>query len=268
MFDWDSTTWPKIYKMLRAVVEILLLTIAIYQVNRFFRGTRGAKILLGILVVLVGLAVLITLFKLEVMAWIIMQVIAPGALVGLLVIFQPEIRAFLAKVGSNSLFSPFAQVQQNEFFDNLCQSVKQLSNKRIGALFALERSISLKDHAETGVEIDALFSPELTLTIFFPKTTLHDGGMIIHKERIVAAGCVFPVSRREMNDRSLGLRHRSAVGITEESDSIAIVVSEETGHISLAHAGKLERNLSAEEFRVRLEELMNQKEIEDETTAD
>lgn len=269
MPDWISTTWTTIAPYLRASVEILLLTVGIYQVNRFFRGTRAAKILLGILVVLVGLALLITLFKLQVIAWIIMQVIAPGALVGLLVIFQPELRRGLAKLGSNPWFSSFVKGKKSEFLENFCKAAGQLSAKRYGALFAIQRSMDLKEHGETGVEVDALFTPELTSTIFFPKTTLHDGGVIINNERIAAAGCVFPVSKREMSDRSLGLRHRSAVGISEESDAIAVVVSEETGYISIAHGGKLERNLSAENFRIRLEELMRQKsEPKHEITSD
>ncbi len=258
MWDWLSTTWDSFATSFRAIVEILLLAVGIYQINRLFHKTRGARILLGILVVLVGLALLITLFKLKVIAWIILQVLAPGAVVGLLVIFQPELRNGLAKLGSNPLFASFVKVQQNEFFDNLCKSVVQLSNKRIGALFAIERGISLKGEVETGVTMDALFSPELALTIFFPKTALHDGGIVINNDRIVAAACVFPVTNREMNDRTLGLRHRSAIGVTEETDAISVVVSEETGAISIAYMGRLERNLAPEAFRARLGELIHQ----------
>lgn len=258
MWDWISATWNNISTSFRAIVEIFLLTVAIYQINRLFHATRGARILLGGLVVLVGVVLLIILFKLKVIAWIIMQILAPGAVVGLLVIFQPELRNGLARLGSRSWFSSFVKVQRNEFYDNLCKAVSNLSNKRFGALFAIEREISLKPQTESGVMMDALFSPELCMNVFYPKTALHDGGVVLSNERIAAAACVFPVSQRELSDRTLGLRHRAGIGISEESDAIVIVVSEETGSVSIAHGGKLERNLDPEEFKKRLHELVHQ----------
>ena len=129
----------------------------------------------------------------------------------------------------------------------------QLSKKRFGALFALERTISLKEIQQTGVEIGGELSVELAMTLFFPKSALHDGGVVLDEERIVAAGCVFPVTQRDMTDRSLGLRHRAAIGLTEETDAVAVVVSEETGTISIAVDGQLERFKDEHEFRERLE---------------
>lgn len=257
MWDWISTTWDSISSSFRAIVEIILLTVAIYQINRLFHATRGARILLGGLVVLVGVVLLIILFKLKVIAWIIMQILAPGAVVGLLVIFQPELRNGLARLGSRSWFSSFVKVQKNEFYENLCKTAYALSSKRIGGLFAIEREISLKKQVENGVILDAIFSQELCMSIFFPKSPLHDGGIILSSERISAVACVFPVSERELADKTLGLRHRSAMGITEETDAIAIVVSEETGNVSLAYGGKLQRNLSQDDFKKRLQELIH-----------
>jgi diadenylate cyclase len=122
-------------------------------------------------------------------------------------------------------------------------------------LFAIERSISLKPHLDTGVLLDSAFSPELALTIFHPKTPLHDGGMVIAQDRVAGAGCVFPVSQKELTDRSIGLRHRAGIGVTEETDCVSVVVSEETGSISLCMDGELLRDLEPEQFRERMEEI-------------
>jgi diadenylate cyclase len=131
----------------------------------------------------------------------------------------------------------------------------------------LERGIDLKQYLETGTDMDCILSPELIYTVFYSGTTLHDGGMVIRlaDERILGAGCVFPLNQRELSDQSIGLRHRAAMGITEESDAIAIVVSEETGHVSIAVAGKLERDLKEEKLRERLNELLSNQEHEEES---
>jgi len=195
--------------------------------------------------------------------WWLLKHILLGLALALLIIFQPELRNALARLGSSKLFS-FSQTQRHEFFDVFADAVSQLSKKRIGALFAFERAISLKDHLETGVELDAAFSPEFAMTIFHPKTALHDGGMVIAQNRVAGAGCVFPVSSRELADRTTGLRHRAALGITEETDCVAVVVSEETGQISIAIDGKLFRGLSEDEFRLKMEAIFLPKEKNDE----
>ena len=137
--------------------------------------------------------------------------------------------------------------------ESFIEAVKELSNKRIGALFAMERGISLKEHRETGVELDAEFTKELAMTIFFPKTALHDGGMILSDRRVAAASCVFPVSAKELKDRTLGLRHRAAIGLTEVTDALAVVVSEETGSISVCVDGNIYKDLKTSELRKKLE---------------
>jgi len=148
--------------------------------------------------------------------------------------------------------------------------VETLSGRRTGALIALERGIDLKQYLETGTEMDCVMSLELVSTIFYSGTTLHDGGMVIRvaDERISGAGCVFPLNQRELGDQSIGLRHRAAMGITEESDAIALVVSEETGAISIAVGGKLERDLGEEELKVRLKELLSNQEHNDEESEE
>ncbi|MEJ6572394.1 MAG: diadenylate cyclase CdaA [Akkermansiaceae bacterium] len=234
-------------------VEILILWFGLYQIYRAFKKTRGARILLGLVLLLMVLSLLSLVLELEVIWWLLYKVLALMAF-GLIIIFQPELRNALARLGSSKLFL-FSQTQKHEFLDTIADAVGQLSKKRIGALFAFERSISLKEHLETGVELDAVLSPEFALTVFHPKTVLHDGGMIIAQNRVAGAGCVFPVSSRELADRSTGLRHRAAIGVTEETDCVAVVVSEETGQVSVCVDGKLVRNLSDEEFREKMESI-------------
>ena len=172
-------------------------------------------------------------------------------------------RRALAELGSSSFF--FFGKRNTDLIDKLCAAVELLSNKRFGALIAIETEEELRSYLETGVEIDAAFSSELLLTIFHPKTALHDGGMILTQERVRGAACVFPVSQRELLDRSIGLRHRAGIGITEETDAIAIVVSEETGDVSLCHRGKMEQDIDREQLRERLEELLQVHKDEDGT---
>jgi diadenylate cyclase len=246
----------------RAVLEILIIWVCLYQIYRAFKNTRGARILVGLALLLMVLSSVSLILDLKVIWWFMKNLLV-GMAAASLIIFQPELRNALAKLGSSKLFS-FSQTQRHEFLDTFAQAVSQLSKKRIGALFAFERSISLREHLKTGVEIDALFSPEFALTVFCPKTVLHDGGMIISQNRVAGAGCVFPVSSRELADRSTGLRHRAAIGVTEEADCVAVVVSEETGQVSICVDGKLTRNLSEDAFRKKMEDIFLPKEIKHE----
>ncbi|MDB4265503.1 diadenylate cyclase CdaA [bacterium] len=237
----------------RAAVEILVLWILIYQIYRVFRATRGARILVGFTVVVIIFTLASQVLELKVIEWIIKSAAAVLAF-ALLIIFQPELRSGLAKLGSANLFS-FSTTQQKAFLELLTESVVKLSKKRFGALFAIERSISLEDFEATGVPIDSVLSVELVATIFHPKTALHDGGLILKKERIASASCIFPVSQKDLSDRSLGLRHRAGFGISEETDAVAVIVSEETGAISIVVEGKIYRGLTEKTFREKLEEI-------------
>ncbi len=237
----------------RAGAEILVLWILIYQIFRVFRATRGARILVGLAVMVLALTFASRVLELQVIEWIIKSAAAVLAF-ALLIIFQPELRNGLARLGSTKFFS-FTTSQQKVFLETLADAVVKLSNKRFGALFAMERSISLEDFESTGVIMDSQLSVELLVTIFHPKTALHDGGVILKKEKIAAAACIFPVSQKQISDRSLGLRHRAGFGVSEESDAVAIVVSEETGSISILVDGKISRNLSEADFREKLNDL-------------
>jgi diadenylate cyclase len=245
--------WEIIGKHWRDGIEILVLASCLYLIYRSFRATRGAQILVGLGFVLVALALVTQLFQFEVIGWLITRSAAVLAF-ALLVIFQPELRNALARLGSSQIFS-FSSKRRLAFVERLADAVVMLSKKRIGALFAIERDISLKEQLETGVLLDARFSAELAMSIFFPKSPLHDGGMIIADDRVAGAACVFPVTEKEMQDRSTGLRHRAAIGLTERTDAIAIVVSEETGSISISENGLLQRNLTENQFRERISEI-------------
>jgi len=246
MWDFIQTHW-------RDALEILILWIGIYQLYRVFKATRGAQILVGFAVLLIMLTLLSQVFELQVIGWIITHATF-FLVISAVVLFQPELRTALAKLGSSKLFF-FSNKRQLAFLETFAEAVIKLAKTRVGALFAIERSISLKPFLETGVPLDSEFSNELAQTIFHPKTPLHDGGMVIARDRVAGAACVFPVSQKELSDRSIGLRHRAGIGITEETDCVAVVVSEETGAISICMDGELIRDLDEDQFREKLDSI-------------
>ena len=237
----------------RSAFEIILLSVGIYYGYLYFRGTRGAKVLTGLAIVFLTLTLISQLLNLVVIGWIVRS-FSVFLAVALVVIFQPELRRGLAALGGHPIFSLTSE--KRETVHDIAEAVTELANKQFGALIAIERDTSIRVYEETGVLIDARFSVELMLTIFYPKAALHDGGVIVRGGRIAAAACIFPVSQRETLDRSLGLRHRAGLGITEESDAIAVVVSEETGSISICHRRKIERNFTPETFQKRIAEIL------------
>ena len=239
----------------RGLFEILLLSVGIYYGYLYFRGTRGAKVLTGLAIVFLTLTLISQLLNLMVIGWIVRS-FSVFLAVALVVIFQPELRRGLAALGGHPIFS--LSTEKRETVHDIAEAVSQLANKQFGALIAIERDTSIRVYEETGVALDSIFSVELMLTLFHPKSALHDGGVVMRNGRIAAAACIFPVSQRETLDRSLGLRHRAGLGITEESDAIAVVVSEETGGISICHGRRIERNFTPESFRKRIGELLLQ----------
>lgn len=249
----------------RQAIEVIILWVIIYNTYLYFRATRGARIFTAIVALYIGMTLLSGWLDLSVIGWLL-KYVSVFLAIALVVIFQPELRRALAELGSHRIFSSMNERTRRLFADQLIEIVENLSRRRIGALIAIERGIDLKQYLETGTEMDCELTPALVYTVFHKGTTLHDGGMIVRMgdERIAGAGCVFPLIQRELSDQSIGLRHRAAMGITEESDAIALVVSEETGAISIAINGKLERDLEDEALRERLNELLGNQELEEE----
>jgi diadenylate cyclase len=234
-------------------IQILVIALVFYAAWRYIRRVRGARLLAEALLVIAALAWLSKIFDLQELSWLI-RTSAVFFLVSLIIIFQPELRR--AVVDLERLTPLGRKRERDDLADEVAEIVRQLSGKRHGALLALPRRHDLKDVLETGVQIDAELSPELVMTIFHPKTALHDGGMVLKNGRIQAAACLFPVCQRELMDRSLGLRHRAALGLTETTDAIVVIVSEETGTISISCDGELERGLAPDECAARLRELL------------
>jgi diadenylate cyclase len=246
-----------IEKWYLVIIEVVILWIIIYQTYRYFKATRGARIFTALFFTYLGMAILSDMLDLRIIGWLL-RYISVILAVALVIIFQPELRRALAELGSHRFFSPTDDHDPQDFINQLVEIVMELSRKRVGALIAIEREIDLRQYLETGTEIDARLSGELIGTIFFKGTNLHDGAVIVRAsdERIVGAGCVFPLNQREQLGRGIGLRHRASMGITEESDAIALVVSEESGAVSIGVRGQLERNLEEAQLQQRLSELL------------
>ena len=234
-------------------LEVLILSAILYYIYLYLRGTHGARILIGLALVFLSLTFISQLLDLAVLGWLLKS-FSVFLAIALVVIFQPELRRALNELGSHRFFT--TALQRREEIEEITDAVFDLSSKGFGALIALERDIALDSVAESGVELDAAFSKELLLTVFHPKTVLHDGGVIVGSDRIVAAGCIFPLTQRDDLDRTLGLRHRAGLGLSEDSDTVVIVVSEESGQVSICHSGSIERNLNVERFRKRLSQLL------------
>lgn len=229
-------------------LEITILSIGIYYVFIFLRGTRGWPVVIGFLLML-GLMFLSTLLQLQVLGLLLRTFFAFSA-VAVLVIFQPEFRRLLSELGNLPLFTTTREQREN--IEVIVQAVERMSDVGIGVLIAIEQSIPLQGIVESGVVVDCEATPEMLESIFFPNNALHDGGVIIKSGRIAFAACIFPLTQRQDLNPSLGTRHRAAIGLTEETDAVVVIVSEETGAISYAHKGKLMRGISVEELRAFL----------------
>src|SRR5687767_14322733 len=232
----------------RPVVEIAILTIAIYYILIFVRGTRGWPVVIGF-VVMLGLSFVSDLLKLEVLALFLQTFFAASAFAAL-VIFQPELRRMLAELGNLPLFNTAREQREN--IEVIIQSMERMSEVRIGAIIAIQQTIQLQDVVESGIIVDCEATPEMLETIFFPNNAIHDGGVIMIGDRIAFAACIFPLTQRQDLAKSLGTRHRAAIGLSEETDAVVVIVSEETGAVSYAYKGQLVRGLSLEHLRAFL----------------
>jgi diadenylate cyclase len=238
---------------LEYVIEILIIYLIIYTFLRFMEGTRGEGILKGIALLILTVPILVTIIaeKFNVLdrLLVIVKFFGAAAIPVLVIIVQPELRRALVRLGQTRIFGIFLKGETEGMVEEIVKSAFRLSRRKIGALIAIEREVGLQNYVERGTMIDGLVSSELLSTIFFPGSDLHDGAVIIQKERVSAAGCLFPLSDNPNLGTLYGTRHRAALGITEESDAIVVVVSEETGVVSFAHGGKMERPLNVEQLR-------------------
>jgi diadenylate cyclase len=237
----------------RPVVEILILTVGIYNAFRFVRGTRGAPVVTGFFVVLLAFVLVTFLLQLKVLQYLL-GAFSAFLVLAVLVIFQPELRRMLAELGNLPLFA--SAREQRENIEVIIQTVERLADVRIGALMAIEQSIQLQEAVESGIQVDCEATPEMLETIFFPNNAIHDGGVIIKGDRIAYAACIFPLTQRQDLNKSLGTRHRAAIGLSEETDAVVVVVSEETGAISYAYKGQLVRHVSLEVLRAFLSSVL------------
>jgi len=232
----------------RPLVEISILTVAIYYILIFVRGTRGWPVVIGFAVML-GLSFVSDFLKLQVLTLFFQTFFAASAFAAL-VIFQPELRRMLGEVGNLPVFNQGREQREN--IEVIIQAAERLAEVRIGAIVAIQQSIQLQDVVESGIVVDCEATPEMLETIFFPNNAIHDGGVIIIGDRIAFAACIFPLTQRQDLAKSLGTRHRAAIGLSEETDAVVVVVSEETGAISYAYKGHLVRNVTVEELRAFL----------------
>ncbi len=240
---------------LTALLDIALVALIFYGALTSIQGTRAVQLLWGV-VIFVAAVVLSNLLQLTALSWLFRNSI-PALFVAIPVIFQPELRRALERLGRtggllNRPLGVRSGANGSATVDDICGACSSLASRRFGALIVVEQGTGLQEYADTGVIVDAVVTERILLTIFYPSAPLHDGAAIIRGDRLLAAGCVLPLSEIWHGDQSLGTRHRAALGVSEESDAIAIVVSEETGTISVAQNGQLTRGLD----HVRLKEML------------
>lgn len=241
--------WQILQIIWRPVLEILILTVGIYYVLVFLRGLRGTRgwaVITGFVALLLTLALVTSILDLRVLR-LLLGTFSTFFVVAGLVIFQPELRRLLAELGNQPYFHDPGEEREN--IEVIIETVERLAEVRIGALIAVEQSIQLEDIVESGINVNCEATPEMLETIFFPNNAIHDGGVVMRGDRILKAACIFPLTQKQGLEKSMGTRHRAAIGLSEESDAIVIVVSEESGAVSYAYKGHLERKVTVEVLR-------------------
>ncbi|TWT24917.1 diadenylate cyclase CdaA [Planomicrobium sp. CPCC 101110] len=241
------------FELLVNIVDVLLVWFVIYKLITVIKGTKAVQLLKGIFVIIIARLVTVAL-DLETLGWIMQQVLEWGFL-AIIIIFQPELRRALEQLGRGKLFSSSTlneESERNRLIEAMSKSVSYMAKRRIGALVSIERETGLSEYIETGIPMNSDITSELLINLFIPNTPLHDGAVIVQKNRIAAAACYLPLSESPFISKDLGTRHRAALGISEVTDAITVIVSEETGAISLTANGDLHRNLSLEDFEVKL----------------
>jgi diadenylate cyclase len=249
------------------VLDILLVSVIIFYIVKFIRERRASKLAIGVVIV-IGVLIVSEILEMRAMSFLLSNVVQVG-LIALVILFQPELRAALEKVGSSSFktfkntISKDKEHAKGDNIANICQAVSELAREYTGALIIIERNTPLGDIIKTGTVVNADICVEMLKNIFFNKAPMHDGAVVIHNNRIYAAGCFLPMSKNDDIIKDLGTRHRSAIGMSEESDAVVIVVSEETGTISIALNGELRRNYDYNSLKHELTSLLGAADSED-----
>ncbi|WP_078593105.1 diadenylate cyclase CdaA [Evansella clarkii] len=241
-------------EMLVIVIDILLVAYVIYKLIMVIRGTRAVQLVKGITVIL-AVWFFSRYLGLNTLQWIMQQAVTYG-LLAIIIIFQPELRRALEQLGRGRFFSKSTVAEEEEVknsIEHIVKSANYMGKRRIGALITLERGTGLNDYVETGIQLNAKLTSELLINVFIPNTPLHDGAVIVKNNEIMAAGCYLPLSENPFISKELGTRHRAALGVSEVTDSVTLVVSEETGGISITKNGELHRNLDEDSLRTLLE---------------
>ena len=229
------------------VIDIFIVSFMFYKLFALIRGTRATQLIKGILFIFIG-SKLSEFFKLYTISWILNNAVTVG-FIAILIVFQPELRRILEHIGNNKLLKPvnFEESRSNaNVIEEIVKATYSLAGKKIGALMVLERKTGLRDIIETGISLNSDISYELLMNIFIPNTPLHDGAVVISNDHIIAASCFLPLTDNKQISMELGTRHRAGIGISEKSDAIVIVVSEETGYVSICEKSKINRNISKE----------------------
>src|SRR6202790_3975890 len=241
----------------RSALDILIVATLIYYLLKLLRGTRAVQMLvaIGLLMIFYRGA---RWARLEMVEWLVTTIL-PYIAITLIILFQPEIRRALSRIGRNLSLMKFASHTTKAEHDDIVMAAEYFSQNRIGALMVVERQAGLRTYIESGIPLDAKLSYDLLLAIFRPGSPLHDGAVIIEASRVAAAGCFLPLSLNPMISKQLGTRHRAAIGVTEDSDAIVVIVSEETGSISLASAGAIEPSMMRKELGDRLTEIFSRR---------
>jgi diadenylate cyclase len=237
------------------VLDILLVALTFYWLLHLIRGTQAIQLLRGTVILALAMILAASLLPFRAFSWLVDKGL-PALLVAIPVIFQPELRRALERLGRTGAYLTSSRESSiAEVIEQVCTACMRLSERQHGALIVMERTTGLEEYIETGVQLDSRVTVELLLTVFFPNTALHDGAVIIRNGRVIAAACVLPLASGTVSDRQMGLRHRASIGVTEETDAVAVVVSEETGTISVAHNGRMIRRLDGKRLRKTLQAL-------------
>jgi len=236
------------------LLDILIVAFIIYQLLALIKGTRAAQMVTGLVLIFL-VAFIAFWFQLEGLSWLFTNLATVGLIV-LVIVFQPELRSMLAQMGHSRIFQSLTRIEEWKSLTEITRAVIRLAELKYGGLIVIEKSVGLRNFVETGKEVNSALSSEMLTTLFTPYTPLHDGAAIVYGEKITAAACTLPLTQNPRYRRLFGMRHKAAIGITEVSDAVAITVSEETGQISIAFNGVLERDIDRNEFKQRLAEYM------------